>query len=71
MWQQDIMDTFLTKYVKLNNNAIDKIWTWKLYNLFDKGMIEWTEIVAEFFESGSRLLVSLIFTFYMISNDTI
>ncbi len=66
MWQQDILNHYLPQYITLDNNKVESVWTWKLMNFFDKGKLEWTEIVAEIFETGTMLLVSILFTIYMI-----
>ena len=67
MWKNDILQTYLRKYIQLDNNIIESIWVGKMINTIDQWIRQWTQSVAELIEKGSMLMVSFAFTLYMIS----
>lgn len=57
---------YIPKFVRLDNNYIEKLWTWKIIAIVDKWIVVWWNLFHHFFEHGIRILTSLIFTSYMI-----
>ena len=66
LWVWDMYKKYLNKYLKLDNNKIETIWTGKLIWIIQSWIGKWLELLADFFEHWISLLVSFIFTVYMI-----
>lgn len=65
-WTYDMYKKYLNKYLILDNNKIETIWTWKLIWICQIWVRQWVEILGRFIEQGIPLLITLIFTIYMI-----
>jgi len=57
---------YLPKFFQLDNNELEKLWTWKVIAILDKGITVWGNLFHHFFEEWTRVLVSVIFTAYMV-----
>lgn len=78
-WRTEISDTaikfiqniYLKKFTNLNNNHIEKFWTWKLTAIINNGIDRWWRLLDMFINQSINVLISFIFTGYMLykSND--
>ena len=66
LWVADMYKKYLNKYIKLDNNKLELVWTWKLIWIIQWWIWKWLELLASTFEEGIALIVSFIFTVYMI-----
>ena len=66
LWMGDIYKKYLNKYIILDNNKIETIWTWKLIWIINSWVEKWLELLADFFEQWVALLITFVFTLYMI-----
>ncbi len=66
MWIADIYSKYLPDYVKLDNNGVESVWTWKLVGIIEKGSFEWVESMANVIEKWMALSVGILFTIYMV-----
>ncbi len=67
LWTSDLLNKYLNKYVTLDNNKIETIWTWKLIWIINNWINKWSEMIADFFEKWISLIMTFIFTIYMIT----
>ncbi|MDD3646626.1 MAG: ABC transporter ATP-binding protein [Candidatus Gracilibacteria bacterium] len=63
----DIYNKYLNKYIKLSNNDVELIGTGKIIGIIQNGASTWAELLADFLEKGTALVVSILFTVYMVS----
>lgn len=66
-WIADIYNKYLNKYIKLSNNDVELIWTWKIIWIIQNWASTWAELLADFLEKWTALVVSILFTVYMVS----
>mgnify|MGYP005625222491 FL=1 len=66
-WMYDIYKKYLRLYISLDNNSLEKIWTWKLMWIIQVWVRTWSMQLSEAFEYGVRLIISLLFTLYMVA----
>mgnify|MGYP004000456759 CR=1 FL=1 len=66
-WISDIYNRYLKKYIKLNNNLVELKWTWKTIWVMQNWAHSWAELLTDFWERWTVLLVSILFTIYMVS----
>ena len=66
MWKSDIFNHYLEKYIKLDNNQVERVWTGKLIWIIDKWVDEWVLLITNIIEKWVILIVSVMFTFYMV-----
>ncbi len=66
MWVWDIQEEYLTKYIKLDNNKVEAIWTGKLIWIINQWAYEWVGIMESLIEKGVSLIIAIIFTLYMV-----
>lgn len=64
---KDIQSDYIKKYVKLDNNFTEKVWTWKSISIIDKWFDKWWELMITIILQWTSFIVSLVFTFYMLS----
>ncbi len=67
----DIDNVYLRKYIILDNNEIEKIWTGKLVGIINEWRITWLMSMTDVFMMGISFIISIIFTFFMISRVSI
>ena len=67
----DLFNVYLKKYISLDNNKVEKVWTWKLVGIMYDGIFRWSELLAELVITGVSLIVGIIFTMYMIARINI
>lgn len=65
--QADLQKIFLDKYIRLNNTYVEKVGTWKLIWIITNGIDIWVEYLSIFIEKWIALIISLFFSFYLIS----
>jgi len=58
---------FINKYIHLDNNEIEKVWTWKLIAMLDKWLFSWVEILVVWFVSILPNIVFILFSFVFIA----
>ncbi len=57
----------LKDYIHIENNTIESIWTGKLVSILQGGNNTWSDLLFNFIFQVPRLLVTVIFTFVMLS----
>lgn len=57
---------YISKFIKLDNNEVEKLWTWKIIPLLDKWMDTWTLSLDEFIKNFISIFITFIFAFLMI-----
>lgn len=62
-----IMQKYLSAYVRMSNNKIELIGTWKLVGIIKEGVFVWVEMISDMIESITTLLITFLFSFYMIA----
>ena len=67
----DIYNEYLNKYIRLDNNIVETIWTWKLIWIIHNWSRSWSELLSESVERLMMIFVSFMFTIYMISRVNI
>lgn len=58
---------YLDKFIKLDNNKIETIWTWKLISIINNGIDNWWFLMWDLIEKWIHLIVSILFAVYMIN----
>ena len=71
LWKADILNHYLKKYIKLDNNNVEKVWTGKLIWIIDKWADEWIIAISNIIEKWTGLLISVLFSIYMVSRNWI
>lgn len=61
-----ILEKYLSKYVSMDNNKIELLWTWKLVGIIKEWTYVWVEMISDFIEKFTALLVIFLFSLYMI-----
>jgi ABC-type multidrug transport system fused ATPase/permease subunit len=61
-----ILEKYLSKYVSMDNNRIELLWTWKLVGIIKEWTYVWVEMISDFIEKFAALLVTFLFSLYMI-----
>ena len=61
-----IMEKYLTKYISMDNNNIELVWTWKLVGIIKEGTYVWVEMISDIIDKISVLLITFLFALYMI-----
>jgi len=65
-----IQNKYIPKFVRLDNNEIERLWTWKIIAIIDKWIIVWGNLFHHVFDDGIRIIVSVLFTSYMIGKNS-
>ena len=65
-WIADMYRKYLNKYVILDHNHIEKIWTWKLVWIINSWIDKWANMLAELFVKWTWVLIAFLFAVYMI-----
>ncbi len=73
-WWTEISDTtikyvqniYFKKFVNLDNNNVEKYWTWKLTAIINNWIETWGNLVDIFLSESISIIISIIFTSYML-----
>lgn len=57
---------FIKKYVYIDNNEAEKLWTWKLIAMLDNAIMSWSSLLVTFFEEVVPNVLFIIFSFIFI-----
>ena len=57
---------YLKKYVLLDNNEIERVWTGRTISIYDKWVDNWAMVVDMFLFYTSSFIITLVFAFVMI-----
>jgi len=78
-WWTEVSDTaikyiqniYLKLFINLNNNHIEKYWTWKLTAILNNWIDRWGRLLDMFLNQSMNVIISFIFTAFMLyrSND--
>lgn len=63
----DIYNKYLNKYIKLSNNEVELVWTGKIIWIIQNWTSVWANLLVDFIERWTALVVSILFTVYMVS----
>ncbi|MDD5770395.1 MAG: ABC transporter ATP-binding protein [Candidatus Gracilibacteria bacterium] len=63
----DIQGKYIKKYVKLDNNQVEKYGTGKTISIIGKGFDTWGSLITNTLENGAYICVNIVFTIYMLS----
>lgn len=58
---------YLKQYIQLNNNLVEVQWTWKLISIIYWWVRQWWFSLWNFLEVWIKVIITFIFSFYMIS----
>ena len=64
--QKELDSMLIEKYVKLDNNSLEKIWTGKTISIIKSWTRMWITLTNDIFAMWAQISVTLIFTIYMI-----
>lgn len=78
-WRTEISDKaiiylqniYYKKFVTLDNNILEREWTWKLISILNTGIDKWWRLLDIFLMNGFTIITSIIFTWYMISKNNL
>lgn len=65
--RQYMYSTYIPKYLYIDNNYIEKQWTWKLIAMIEKWMHAWVDLFSRFIEWVLPWIIMMIFSFVFIS----
>jgi len=63
----DLYSLYFKKYIQLDNNKIEQVWSGKLVGIIYEWVFRWSEILADGVMNIASLIVWIIFTIYMLS----
>ncbi len=66
IFREVIHKEYISKFIKLDNNEIEKLWTWKLTALIDKWMNIWSLSLNTFIYNFFQIITTFLFASYMI-----
>ncbi len=68
-WQTSnfVSKKYLSKFILIDNNYIESLWTGKLISVINEGVERWGILMWQLVEQSVRLLIAICFTLYMIS----
>lgn len=61
--QTKIYEMYLKKYIKMNNNDVEKMWTWKIIAILENGKNKWADWLVWIIERGTGLIILFIYVF--------
>ncbi len=64
--QQNIHSYYIKKFIKLDNNKIESIWSGRLISIIEKWLLDWWKILNVLFFQWIPVIFSLVFTIYML-----
>lgn len=62
-----IYSNYIPKYLYIDNNYIEKQWTWKLMTMIDKWVHSWVDLLNKFLEDVLPSIIMIISSFIFIS----
>lgn len=65
--RQYMYSTYIPKYLYIDNNYIEKQWTWKLIAMIEKWMHAWVDLFNRFLEWVLPWIIMMIFSFIFIA----
>ncbi len=65
-YEKQIYQTYLQAFIKMDNNAVEKVWTGKVIALLENGRLRWAEWLAATIERGIILLILLLYVFFTL-----
>ncbi len=66
-FRQYMYSTYIPKYLFIDNNYIEKQWTWKLIAMIEKWMHSWVDLFSRFIEWVLPGIIMMIFSFIFIA----
>lgn len=63
----DLYNEYLSRYIRLDNNKIELIWTGKMIWILNEWCKIWWVLLTNILEKWFQLIVALLFTIYMIA----
>lgn len=66
-FRQYMYSTYIPKYLYIDNNYIEKQWTWKLIAMIEKWMHAWVDLFSRFLEWVVPWIIMMIFSFIFIA----
>ncbi len=63
---KNIHRIYVKKFISLDNNAVENIWTGKMISLIDRWISAWTHLITDSVNTWTKLIITIIFSVYMI-----
>lgn len=63
--ESNIYDMYLKKFVKMDNNEVEKIWIWKIIAILENWRLRWAESLAQVFEKWTALLILIFYVSFV------
>lgn len=60
-----IYEKYLTSFVKMDNNEVEKIWIWKIIAILENWRLRWAEWVVKVIEKWIPLIILGIYVFFV------
>ena len=67
LWWGDIHNIYMRKFVRLNNNDVEKVWIGKLVWIINTWSVTWRTSLTEAFTTWIWFLIPVAYSLYMIS----
>ena len=61
---------YLALYVRIDNNYTEKLWTWRAIAILDKWFNKWSSWIHNSLEQWTYIILSVLFTSYMIAKNS-
>ncbi len=64
--QSYVSEKYLSKFIKIDNNYTESLWTWKLIAIINEWINQWWLLIWVVMQESIRLVIAIGFTVYMI-----
>ena len=63
--ESNIYDMYLKRFIRMNNNEVEKIWIWKIIAILENWRLRWWESIAAVVEKWTALLILLFYVWFV------
>lgn len=67
-WESKIYETYLKKFVQMDNNSVEKMWIWKIIAILENWRLRWSEWLSNVTEKWIALLILLSYVIFITSS---
>ena len=57
---------YMERFISLDNNKAERIGTGRIISIIDRGFTSWSTLIVTSIETGTRVIMALVFASYMI-----
>lgn len=65
-WLKFFQKDWMSRFFRLDNTEVEKIWTWKLISIMDQGFRTWVNMFWEFIYAVPMMIIIWIYSFWQI-----